>query len=77
VLGLQVVAGKESAPRFDVMISTVFLKSPCVLGIREPPVVHHLQQNVEHIGMRFFDLVEQDHRIGPAPHGLSQLAAFV
>jgi hypothetical protein len=43
----------------------------------KPAVVHHLQQNVEHIRMRLLDLVEENHRVGPAMHGLGQLAALV
>ena len=60
------------------MISTVFLKStvrPFAVG--QPAIVHHLQQHVEHIRMRLLDLVEQNHRIRPAPHSLSQLTALV
>ena len=38
--------------------------------------IENLQQHIEYIGMRLFDFVEQNHRIGPAPHRFSQVAAF-
>ena len=47
------------------------------LPVRQPAVIEHLQQHVEHVGMRLLDLVKQHHRIGPAPHRLAQLAAFL
>ena len=36
-------------------------------------VIENLQQDIEHIRMRFFDLVKQDHRIRLPPHRLGQL----
>ena len=32
------------------------------LTVGQPAVVEDLQENVEHVGVRLFDLVEQDHR---------------
>ena len=46
------------------------------LTIGQPAIVENLQQHVEHIVVRFFDFVEQDHGIRPPPHGFGQLAAF-
>jgi hypothetical protein len=34
-----------------------------MLVIGELPIVHHLQQDVEQVGMRFLDLVEQQHAV--------------
>ena len=34
------------------------------LAVGQTPVVEHLEQDVEHLGMRFLDLVEQDDRVG-------------
>ncbi len=47
------------------------------LAVGQPAVVEELQQDVEHFGMRLFDLVEQDDRVRPPPHGLGELAAFL
>jgi hypothetical protein len=47
------------------------------LGVGQPAIVHHLQKNVEDIRMRFFDLVEENHRVGSAPDSFGQLAALV
>ena len=47
------------------------------LRVRQPPIVEHLQQNVEDIRMRLLDLVEQNHGIRPPAHRLGQLAALV
>jgi hypothetical protein len=40
-------------------------------------VVHHLQQDVEEVGMRLLDLVEQDHRVGMLAHGIHEQAALL
>ena len=64
-------------PMFDVMMMTVFLKStvlPCPSVIR--PSSSTCSKNVKHIVVRFFDFVEQHHRIRLAPHGFAELAAF-
>ncbi len=47
------------------------------LAVGQPAVIEDLQQDVVDIRVRLLDLVEQDHRIGPTPHALGQLAAFV
>ncbi len=47
------------------------------LAVGQATVVQHLQEDVEDIRMRLFHLVEQDHRIGFAPYGLSQVAALL
>ena len=50
-----------------------------ILEIHRPPltvghaaIVKHLQQNVEHIRMRLFHLVEENHAVRFAPYGLGQ-----
>ena len=47
------------------------------LRIGDAAVVENLQQDVEHIRVRLFDLVEQHNAVGFAPHGLGELAALV
>ena len=47
------------------------------LAVGETSVIKHLQQHVKHIRVRFFDFVEQDHLIGPAPNSFRQRAAFL
>ena len=39
------------------------------LPIRETAVVQNLQQNVEHVGVRFFDFVEKDYTIWTTSDG--------
>ena len=46
-------------------------------AVRQPAFFHHLQQHVEHVGMRLLDLVQQDDGVGPAANFLGQLAAFL
>ena len=47
------------------------------LAICQPPLIEHLQEGVPHLRIGLLDLVEQDHRVGIAAHGLGQLAALV
>ena len=47
------------------------------LAVGQPTVVQQLQQDVEHFGMRLFDLVEQHDRVGPAPHRFGELTGLV
>ena len=49
--------------------------APLVVG--EATIVEHLQQGVEHIGVGFFNLVKQHHRVGFASHSLGELSALV
>ena len=42
--------------------------------VGEPPVVEQLQHDVEHLGVRLLDLVEEHDGVGPAPHRFGQLA---
>src|SRR6058998_293426 len=46
------------------------------LTIGHAPIFEDLQQGVEDIGVRLFNLIEKDHRIGPTPHGLRKVASF-
>ena len=39
------------------------------LGVGQAPVVEHLQQQVEDVGVRLFDFVEQHDGVRPAAHG--------
>jgi len=65
-------------PTLEVMIRIVFFEidSP-PLAIGQPAVIENLQHDVEHVGMRLFDLVEENHRVRFSADGLSQLAAFL
>ena len=47
------------------------------LAVGEAAVVEQLQQHVEYVGVRLLDLVEQHHGVGPAPHRLGELPAFL
>ena len=57
---------------------TVFLKSTVrPLPVRQPPVVEHLQQDVEDVIMCLLHLIKQDDLIRAPPHCLGQRAAFL
>ena len=47
------------------------------LVVREAAVVQQLEQDVEHIRVGLFNLVKEEHAVGPAPHGLGELAPLV
>ncbi len=47
------------------------------MAICEPAVIEQLQQDVEDFGMRFFNLIKKDHRIGATPDRLGELASFL
>jgi hypothetical protein len=47
------------------------------LGVGQPAVLKDLQQDVEDVRVGLLDLVQQQHAVGLAPHGLGQLAALV
>ena len=45
--------------------------------VRQTPVLQDLQQDIEHIRVRLFDLVQEHHAVGLAPHRLGKLAALL
>ncbi len=45
--------------------------------VGQPAIVKNLQEDIEDVRMGFFDLVEQEDRIGPPPDGLGQVSALV
>mmetsp|Transcript_6937 Transcript_6937/g.11067 ORF Transcript_6937/g.11067 Transcript_6937/m.11067 type:complete len:310 (-) Transcript_6937:83-1012(-) len=47
------------------------------LSVGQHPIVQHLQQHVEHIRMRLFDLIKEDHLIRTPPHRFGQNPALV
>ena len=47
------------------------------LGVGQPAVLQDLQQDVEDVRVRLLDLVEQQHAVRLAAHGLGELAALV
>ena len=47
------------------------------LAVGQPSVVEQLQQDVQDLGMRLLDLVEQHHGVRPAAHGFGQLTGLV
>ena len=71
---LEEVLGAEVAGHDDDGVAEV--DGPA-LRVGEPAVVQHLEQDVEHIGVGLFDLVEQQHRVGLAPYRLGELAALL
>ncbi len=78
VLGLERVASQKLRAQVRSHDQHRVLEvNRAALGVGQPAVVHHLQQNVENIRMRLLDFVEENHRIRPAPHGFGQLPAFV
>ena len=46
------------------------------LTVRHTAVVQHLQENVEDVGMRFFNFIEQNDGVRVAPHGFREVAPF-
>ena len=47
------------------------------LAVGEATIVEKLQQHAKHIGMRFFDLVEEHHRVGTTTHRFGELTTLV
>ena len=47
------------------------------LPVGQPAIVEHLQEHIENIRMRLFDLVEEHDLVGPAPHSFRQRAALL
>ncbi len=47
------------------------------LTVRQPAIVEQLQQDVQHVGMRFLDLVEQHDRVGTTTNGFGELSGLV
>ena len=47
------------------------------LAVRQPAVVEQLQHDVQHFGMRLFDLVEQHDGVRPPPHGFGELPGLL
>ena len=47
------------------------------LAVGDAAIVQHLQQDVEHIGVGLFHLIEQHHAVGFAADSLGQLAALL
>ena len=55
----------------------VFEVDGAALAVGEAAVVEHLEEHVEDVGVRLFDLVEEDDGVGAAADGLGELTAFV
>ena len=65
-------------PALEVMIRIDLAEvglAPGVVG--EGGVVHHLQQDVEQVGVRLLDLVEEHHAVGVLAHRVHQQAALL
>ena len=60
-----------------MMIDGVPEVDRAAVAVGQPPVVEDLQQDVEDLGVRLLDLVEQDHGVRAPPHGFRQLAALL
>ena len=54
----------------------VFKVDRAALAIGEAAIVEHLQQNIEHIRVRFFHFIQQNHAVRLAPHLFGEKAAF-
>ena len=66
--------GPQVAGQHDQRLLEVH-RAPLPVG--QPTVVQNLQQHVEHIRMGLFDLVKQDHLIGPPTYRLGQHPALI
>ena len=65
-------------PRFDVMITTVFLKSTVrPLPSVSRPSSSSWSRTFSTSGMRLLDLVEEHHRVRTPPHRLGELARLL
>eukprot|EP00976_Prorocentrum_cordatum_P070015 1179774-Prorocentrum_minimum.AAC.2 len=53
----------------------VLERNHAALRVRQPPVLHHLQQDVEDVRVRLLDLVQEHHTEGLAAHRLRERAA--
>ena len=49
---------------------------PPTFAIGQVAIFQHLQQQIERVGVGFFDFVEQHHAVWAATHRIGQLAAF-
>ena len=47
------------------------------VAVRHAAVIQDLQQHIENIRMRLFDLIKENDRIGFTPHRLGQMAALL
>ena len=47
------------------------------LTVGQPAIIENLEEDIEHLRVRFLDLVEQDDRVGPATHSLGELPPFL
>ena len=47
------------------------------VGVSERGAIHDLEQDVENVGMRLFDLIEQQHAVGRAADGVGELSAVL
>ena len=45
-------------------------------AIGQPTLLHHLQKHVEDVRVRFFDLVEKHHGVGPTTNFFGELSTF-
>src|SRR6185436_6587784 len=63
------VAGHDDHHVLEAVRSTV--------TVSETAVIEHLQQDVEDVRMRLLDLIEEEHREGPAPDRFSELPALL
>jgi hypothetical protein len=66
-----------SVPALVVSRMIVFLKSIWPpLAVLHDALVEHLEEQLQHVGVRLLDLVEQHHRVRAPAHGLGQHAAL-
>ena len=81
-LGLFLRVGRKIANRLRANVARhnddrVLEAHHAALAVGQAAIVEHLQQNIEDVGVRLLDFVEQNHAIRTAANGLGELAALV
>ena len=47
------------------------------LPVGQAPIVQHLKKDIEHVGVGFLDLIQQNHAVGTAPDGFGELPSLL
>ncbi|OPY04409.1 MAG: hypothetical protein A4E66_02595 [Syntrophus sp. PtaB.Bin001] len=47
------------------------------MPVRQTTIIKNLKQNIKHIGVGLFNLVEKQDRIGPSANSLSQIPPLI
>ena len=73
VVGAHIFAAGVGGHRQDGVVEV----GAAAVAVGERGVVHDLQQQVEHVGMGLFDLIQQHHGVGGLDDGVGQIAALL